>query len=98
MTQAESQIPRTDADWRMLKQFSANDLAGLGMRPFNQRGKRNEKPFGDKVLMLFPAEWYTHIPTGYHVVNIQGLKTAFNANTHALPFTSVGFLAYGVLV
>lgn len=97
MTQSLKQPPRTEADWRALRKYSVGDLTRRGMYSFNQRGRKHEPPFDGKVLMLFPAAWFEFIPTGFHVVNVMGLKTAFNANTHSND-TRFGYLAFGVLV
>lgn len=81
--------PKTFAEWRTLQRLRRVDLEKLGMRAFEKRG--------GKTLMLFPVEWFEFIPTGYHVVNILGAKTAFNANTHSRDGRH-GYLAFGLLV
>jgi len=81
-------IPQTAADWRILSRLRRADLEALGLKPSCKvRGK---------TLMVLPAEWFTYIPTGFHVVDHTGAKSAFNANMHDREGHE-GFLNYGVL-
>ncbi len=50
--------PATKEDWEALRSMSVEALKEMGLQPWNEPDKEG------KVLMLFPGEWYPHIPPG----------------------------------
>jgi len=74
-------------------------LRELGLRPWND--PRNPDPedrvFGGKILMLFPGEWYCHIPPGFGIVDISGNREQFQPGVTDDDIR-IGCLAYGLLV
>ena len=58
-------------------------------------GEADDAEFGP-VLMLFPGEWYRHIPSGYEVVDIMFQKEPFCLG-ETDDDIRYGCLSYGVL-
>ena len=91
--------PGSNLSWDDLRALSCQALKEIGLRPWNDPAKAlpGDAVFEGKQLMLFPGEWYRHIPDGYEVVSINGKREAF----HAMPGRDdirFGCLAYGILV
>jgi hypothetical protein len=71
--------------------MSVTSLREMGARVW-------DKPNADgKVLMLFPAEWYRHIPDGYEMESIMGRAHIFCRGTTS-DDTRGGLLAFGIRV
>ena len=79
-------IAPPDAAWLdMLKKAPVSILTDLGLQCW------------DKILWLFPAEWYDYIPEGYEVVDINLGKELFRRG-ETDDDRRFGCLAYGILV
>gem|GEM_PF-2932992 len=85
---APKEVPR---DWESLRSGPSSRLKAMGLGTWACR--RSDKT----ALMLFPGEWFGHIPDGFEVESISG---------HIKPFVAsrsdddirFGRLAYGVRV
>lgn len=87
-------------DFEELRQMSKSALKELGLQPWNDpfdQEPRDEERFGKQVLMLFPGEWFRHIPEGFKIVDIFGKRERFHKRStdNDIRF---GCLAFGVLV
>lgn len=83
--------PMDRVAWEQIKSMSAAALKEMGLA-------RWDEPDDDgRVLMLFPGEWYRHIPAGYEVETINGeiRKHVPSIGKDDIRF---GCLAYGVRV
>ena len=93
------------SDWDALRDMDKQALKEIGLRPWNDPDEPDEKErnqdvamFGRRgVLMLFPHEWYRHIPDGYIVCDISGNREAFACHVTD-DDKRVGCLAYGIIV
>jgi hypothetical protein len=74
--------------WRTLHQWSVEDLKNIGLQVWD----KDEKG----TLLLFPAEWYDHIPNGYTVTSINGKEELFRKGVTD-DDRRFGALAYGIL-
>lgn len=96
---ATPQFERTDGivpslpidGWERLRKCSRAALKALGCRAWDEPDERG------KVLMLFPKEWYAHIPAGFEVVVINGDVEAFVPGETDDDYR-FGCLAYGIEV
>jgi len=75
--------PGSSVEWSDLKKMTVKQLKELGCGNWDGR------------LMLFPGEWYHHIPAGYEVEGISGNKEAFIAGVTDDDIR-FGCLPYGV--
>lgn len=74
-----TQFERTDGvvpvgsvdSWAMLRTLSASSLEALGCIPWDEPDEHG------MVLMLFPKEWHSKVPTGYEIVDINGQREKF---------------------
>lgn len=98
--------PPQDAQaWEDLRKLDRKALRELGLRPWNDptaddsenAHDAKDSPLKTYVLMLFPGEWYEHIPEGYKIVDIFGVREVFEAGTtdNDIRF---GCLPFGILV
>lgn len=93
------QFERTDGvvasipsdSWEQLRTLSPETLKALGCGQWDGPDKDGN------VLMLFPKEWYAHIPDGYLVWCIDGESERFRKGVTDDDYR-FGCLAYGVLV
>jgi hypothetical protein len=81
--------PSTQEDWEALKTMDESSLLEMGLHTWLD--PKNQK------VMLFPAEWYTHIPAGYEVTTISGRQEQFEPGKTDTDIR-FGYLAYGVPV
>ncbi len=81
-------------DWEVLLEMDAIALRELGCRPWNDLDDPGAE-HGNRLLLLFPGEWYAFIPAGFPVVTIAGRREAFvpGRTSDDIRF---GCLAYGV--
>ena len=56
--------PETREDWDALRTMTVSALKEMGLQAWNEPDKEG------KVLMLFPGEWYPHIPKGLLIEDI----------------------------
>lgn len=77
--------------WPMLTRLSADTLKSLGC------GTWDEPDENGKVLMLFPYQWYPHIPAGFEIEDINGETERFEPGKTD-DDRRFGCLAYGVRV
>ena len=85
-------VPSLPADsWERLCSLSKESLKALGCCAWDEPDARG------MVLMLFPHEWYSHIPAGYEIVCINGDREQFvpGETDDDMRF---GCLAYGIEV
>ena len=75
--------PQTSTQWEILRTLSKDVLKRIGLGGWDGR------------LMLFPMEWYEHIPDGYMVEVINGEVEPFKPGATDDDYRA-GFLAYGV--
>ena len=82
-----------------LRTMSTAALLEMGMRQWNKPDDpEDEGKFGEGLaLLLFPAEWYNHIPEGYEIVDIFGRREPFEPGVTDDDMR-YGCLAYGILV
>ena len=93
------QFERTDGvtpvasidSWERLRTLSIADLKLLGCGAWDAPDERG------MVLMLFPKEWYPHIPAGYSIVGISGRHEQFSPGETDNDYR-YGCLAYGIEV
>ena len=76
-------MPTTRTEWEWLRTQTVEDLKGLGLGSWDGR------------LMLFPREWYAHIPAGFMFESISGQVKPFEAGVTDDNYR-FGCLAYGV--
>ena len=57
------QTPGIPTDWGELRNLDVDELRNRGLKRWSLKGQD---------LLLFPGEWYLHIPAGYEVVDILG--------------------------
>lgn len=76
--------------WEALSEMSGDALKALGCRRWEAVGESQSH-------MLFPGEWYDHIPEGLEVLNILGDRRGFSKEHHSDDIR-FGCLAYGVVV
>ena len=74
-----------DVLWQTLSALTATQLRRLGCKPWDESG-----------LMLFPAEWYDHIPDGLDITDINGNRERFRRGDTD-DDRRFGCLAYGVI-
>jgi hypothetical protein len=77
--------PLTEEEFDQLRELSTEELSELGLRKWDESG-----------LMLFPHEWYPHIPDGVTVTDINGETYEFD-RTCASDDKRFGVLAYGIV-
>lgn len=75
--------------WERLKTLSMDTLKAIGCRPWSDPDKDGN------VLMLFPYEWYGHIPEGFKIKSISGDRELFR-HGETDDDKRGGVLAYGV--
>lgn len=73
--------------WESLKDMSKESLKDLGFSVWENHGK---------TVMLFPAEWYPHIPIGFPITDINLKSEFFGPKTDN--DMRCGFLPYGILL
>lgn len=94
-----SQFERTDGitpsipvgAWEKLRDLSASTLKAIGC------GQWDDPDESGNVLMLFPKEWYRHIPAGFIVEGISGESKTFKPGETDDDYR-FGCLAYGIKV
>lgn len=79
------------SDWKSLRLRKSSELRAMGCGAWANR--RSDKT----SLMLFPAEWYEAIPSGFEVETISG-RTEFFVPGETDNDRRFGCLAYGVRV
>lgn len=86
-----SAVACAPTDWAALPKMDKSALLELGCRPWDAPDEAGT------VLMLFPGEWYHHIPAGMAVTDIFGEEESFapGVSDDDIRF---GCLAYGVRV
>jgi len=77
-------------DFEALRGMTKTQLAELGMQTWETRDDGTS-------LMLFPVEWYQHIPNGYVLESIMGTVEPFELGKTD-DDTRSGVLAYGIRV
>lgn len=77
--------------WGVLHRFSADALKSIGC------GQWDEPDDDGRCLMLFPHQWYDHIPEGMVLESIMGKSLAF-APGKTDDDRRFGMLAYGLRV
>lgn len=84
------------ADWEALRGMGRVALLELGMGVWNDPTEPDD-PFGGETLMLFPGEWYSSVPAGFAVTNINNEDKPFvpGETSDDIRF---GYLPYGVKV
>lgn len=85
-------------EFEALLELPAKTLQALGMRPWGTLGESadgGDVP-GEKVLYLFPWEWYPHIPANFTCVGIDGETFPFEPGVTDND-KRFGLLAYGIL-
>ena len=84
-------------DWADLDQLDRIALLEMGFQTWNaEDDPENHALFEGKQLLLFPVEWFDHIPDGTRVVTIMGHREVFE-RANAGEDSRFGCLAYGVL-
>lgn len=91
-------------DWGNLRSMSRIALREMGCRPWNNPDDIEDDDYEDDVqtfgagnaLMLFPSEWYDHVPVGFEIVDIFG-KTEKFVPGETDDDIRFGCLSYGVL-
>ena len=78
--------------WESLKTLSDQTLHDLGLKPWGPIDEK--KP--NRILWLFPKEWFAHIPTGFEVTSIFGDSAPFSSEKHD-DDTRFGMLAFGIV-
>ncbi|GMV17984.1 MAG: hypothetical protein AMXMBFR56_62080 [Polyangiaceae bacterium] len=83
-------------DWEALRGMDKAALQGLGMGAWNDPSEP-EDPFDGATLMVFPGEWYSSIPEGFEVTDINNQDEVFKPGVtdNDIRF---GYLAFGVKV
>lgn len=76
-------------DFSKLPTLHEDTLKAIGCQKWSE-------PENGKVLWLFPAEWYDHIPDGTQVVDINGATETFK-HGETDNDRRFGALAYGFL-
>lgn len=84
-------VPSLPDAWERLRTLSVATLAKIGC------GKWDAPDADGRVLMLFPKEWYSHIPDGFMVEDINGEIESFKAGETDYDYR-FGCLAYGIRV
>lgn len=78
-------------DWESLGDMNAQALREIGLRPWDE-----PKPGDDKILWLFPGEWYPFIPKGMKIIDLW-----LNEETFVPGVTDddirFGCLSYGIM-
>lgn len=82
-------VPALPDAWERLRTLSVETLAALGCGRWDAPDERGT------VLMLFPKEWYAHIPAGFEIVTISGNKERFVPGKTDDDYR-FGCLAYGI--
>lgn len=77
--------PESREDFEALRELPVDDLLDMGLRKW------------DDSLLLFPAEWYDHIPEGFEVTTILDETKRFDPDTCSND-RRFGVLAYGIEV
>ncbi len=83
--------PHLPDAFERLRSCHKETLKAIGCRPWDEPDKDGE------VLMLFPYQWYPHIPAGFEVVDINGETEAFRPG-ETDDDRRCGVLAYGIKV
>lgn len=86
----------TAEDWAEFRSSDALTLREQGFKTWCDPYE-DDWPHQGKTLILFPGDWYDHIPEGMEVVSISGEAREFRAN-ECSDDIRFGCLAYGVLV
>ena len=80
-----------DIPWCDLSRLPIDTLKTIGCRQWDEPNERG------MVLMLFPGEWYAHLPVGMDIVDINGNREKFIPGVTDDDIRH-GCLAYGVEV
>lgn len=85
-------------DFEGLRGMGVNELREMGCGPWNSPNDPEDVGVfpADTVLMLFPGEWYSHIPEGMEVFDICGRMEPF-ARGVTDDDIRFGCLSFGVL-
>ena len=86
-----SVVPSLPDMWEQLRSLSVDTLRSIGC------GIWDEPDATGRALMLFPKEWYDHIPEGFEVDGIDGERETFKRGGTDDDYR-FGCLAYGVKV
>lgn len=84
------------ADWEALRGMGKAALQELGMGVWNDPTEPDDQ-FGGETLMLFPGEWYSSVPAGFAVTNINNEDKVFVPGTTDDDIR-FGYLSFGVKV
>jgi hypothetical protein len=91
-----ARAPEGNAGFDALREADPIQLKALGMRRWGRKEDASGKEFGP-MLWLFPGEWYTAIPNGYPITDIN-----FHLENFERGLTDndirFGCLSYGILV
>ena len=91
--------PRSPMAWALLRKQGENVLRYYGLRPWGRQFERPDDPSGEghgPLLMLFPGEWYPHIPEGFEIVRIDFRRGTFERGKTSNDIR-FGCLAFGVI-
>lgn len=80
-----SEYEPSDKVWEVLPKLPDEELAGLGLKPWDE----------DKQIWLFPTGWYEHIPEGMEITTINGKVKEFDRDED-LKERRFGVLPYGI--
>lgn len=92
--------PNDDAGrWERLAELGVDGLKAIGCGQWNSPSDEDAEAgeFGGGTLMLFPHEWYEHIPDGLPVVDIFGREERFRLGKTD-DDKRFGCLSFGVIV
>ncbi len=94
--------PVDRAAWDALRTLDKSALKELGLNAWNNPNNPEDAAedgdrYKGKTLMLFPGEWFAHIPAGYEIHGIMGEHEPFDPDTSDDDIR-FGCLPYGILV
>lgn len=79
-------------DWNLLRDKTASEMKAMGCALWSSESDKH-----GRVLMLFPYEWYDHIPAGFEIEVIDGEIERFDPG-ETDDDMRFGVLAYGIRV
>lgn len=82
-------VPAIPDGWERLRTLRSSTLKAIGCGTWDAPDENGT------VLMLFPKEWYAHIPEGFLVEDINGEQEAFTPGVTDDDYR-FGCLAYGI--
>jgi len=87
--------PGVPTDWGELRTLDRDELRNRGCKGWCDP-QEDDWPLKGQELLLFPGEWYNHIPPGFEVVDINGETEPFVPG-HTDDDIRFGCLAFGIL-